>query len=67
MVFVLSFYDQGHRHYGLFYGVMQNNIKLMPVPWRQTVRNDHIILCVFILFTSKEDQKILYILANQFI
>ena len=39
----------------------------MSVPSRQTVRNCHIITCVFILFTSNEDQKILYIQANEFI
>ena len=67
IAFELNFYDQGHRSYSLFSNVMQKDTKSMLVPWWQTVRNGHIISCVLILFTSNEDQKIPYTLANQFI
>ena len=42
-------------------------MKSMPVPWRQTLGNGRIILCMFILFTSDDDQMILYAQTNQFI
>ena len=67
MAFELNFYDQGLRSYGLFSNVMQKHEINAGVMVPQTVRNGHIISCVLILFTSNEDQKIPYTLANQFI
>ena len=60
-------YKLVHRSYGLFSKDMQKHMKSMSVPWRQTVRNGHIIACKFILLTSNEDKKILYTQANQLI
>ena len=42
-------------------------MKSMLVLWWQTVGNSHIIICVFILFTSNKYQKILYTQMNQFV
>ena len=43
---------------------MQKHIKLMSVPWWQTVRNGHIITFVFKLLIATEDKKILYTQVN---
>ena len=42
----------------------QKHVKSMSVPWWQTVKNGHIITCVFTLLASNEDKKILYTQAK---
>ena len=39
---------------------MQKHMKLMSVPWWQTIRNGNIITCVFIILPSSEDKRFLY-------
>ena len=64
MVFELIWYDLAHESYGLFSNDMQKHMKSMSVPWRQTARNGHIIMSVFIFLNYNEIQKILYTQVN---
>ena len=45
-----------HRSYGLFSNDMQKHMKSLSVLWWQTVRNGHLIMYMFILFNSNDDQ-----------
>ena len=66
MVFELNLYEL-FESYDLFFNDKLKDMKSITVPWWQTARNGHIIMCLIILLNSNKDQKILYAQINEFI